>query len=572
MLDTNTQKVRIRILAVCIIALGALVILRLFWLQIIRSEDAQNRAERQYITPTGSVFDRGLIYFTSKDGATVASATIENGFVLAVNPSQVTDPAALYETLSQVVSIDRETFISRASKKNDPYEEIKDKLTKEEAEAITALDAKGVILSRQKWRFYPGNTLAAHTIGFVSYRGDELRGNYGLEEYYNDLLSRTEGDFYVNFFAEIFANVQSVFKNTTAHGDIVTSIEPTVQSQLETVIGDIQRVWSSEKVGGLIMDPHTGAIIAMAGAPTFDLNNYGSEGKQKGLGVYDHILSQGRYEMGSIIKPLVMAAAIDVGAVTPTTTYNDKGFVEVQDRTINNFDKKGRGVISMQEVLSQSLNTGMVFAQQKMGKEKFREYMVDKYQLGNKTGIDLPGEVNGLMTGLRGSNDVNFANAAFGQGIATTPINIVRGFSAIANGGYLVTPHLATEIITQTGGVKKVEYPAIAEPVLKPETVATITNMMVKTVEEGYNRKIEHYTVAAKTGTAQIARDDGAGYYADRNMHSLIGFFPASQPKYVLYLFNYYPKNALYAIQTLGNPFFDMVEFLGSYYAIIPDR
>lgn len=569
MLDTNTQKVRIRILAVCIIALGALVILRLFWLQIIRSEDAQNRAERQYITPTGSVFDRGLIYFTSKDGATVASATIENGFVLAVNPSQVTDPAALYETLSQVVSIDRETFISRASKKNDPYEEIKDKLTKEEAEAITALDAKGVILSRQKWRFYPGNTLAAHTIGFVSYRGDELRGNYGLEEYYNDLLSRTEGDFYVNFFAEIFANVQSVFKNTTAHGDIVTSIEPTVQSQLEIVIGDIQKKWNSESVGGLVMNPHTGAIVAMAGAPTFDLNNYRAE---KDPEVFVNILSQGRYEMGSIIKPLVMAAAIDVGAVTPTTTYNDKGFVEVQDRVINNFDKKGRGVISMQEVLSQSLNTGMVFAQQKMGKEKFREYMVDKYQLGNKTGIDLPGEVNGLMTGLRGNNDVNFANAAFGQGIATTPINIVRGFSAIANGGYLVTPHLATEIITQTGGTKKIEYPVATEPVLKPETVSTITNMMVKTVEEGYNRKTEHYTVAAKTGTAQIARPGGQGYYTDRNMHSLIGFFPASKPEYVLYLFNVYPKEALYAIQTLGNPFFDMVEFLGSYYAIIPDR
>lgn len=184
----------------------------------------------------------------------------------------------------------------------------------------------------------------------------------------------------------------------------------------------------------------------------------------------------------------------------------------------------------------------------------------------------MPGEVNGQMRGLDGSNDVNFANAAFGQGIATTPINIVRGFSVIANGGYLVTPHLATDIVTQMGGKKKIERPVSTEQLLKPETVAAITNMMVKTVDESYGRKLDHYTVAAKTGTAQMARPDGQGYYTDRNMHSLIGFFPASKPEYVLYLFNVHPKGAMYAIQTLGNPFFDMVDFLGSYYAITPDR
>lgn len=571
MQDSKIQKNRIRILVAVIIALGLLVIVRLFWLQVIRAEDAQNKAERQYVTPTGSVFDRGLIYFTDKAGATVAAATIENGFTLAVDPTQITNVEQVYETLAPFLQVDRDTFIARATRKNSRYQEIEKKLTADQAKTITDLKLKGVILARQKWRFYPGETLAAHTIGFVSYgaNGDALKGSYGLEEYYNDLLSRTEGDFYVNFFAEIFANIQSVFKNDSVHGDIITVIEPTVQSQLETTITDIQKKWSSESVGGLVMNPHTGAIVAMAGAPTFDLNNYGAEKDQR---VYLNILSQGRYEMGSIIKPLVMAAAIDVGAVTPATTYNDTGSIEVRDRTINNFDKRGRGVISMQEVIGQSLNTGMVFAQQKMGKEKFREYMVNRFQLGNRTGIDLPGEVNGQMRGLDGNNDVNFANAAFGQGIATTPINIVRGFSVIANGGYLVTPHLATDIVTQMGGKKKIERSVSTEQLLKPETVATITNMMVKTVDESYGRKLDHYTVAAKTGTAQMARPDGQGYYTDRNMHSLIGFFPASKPEYVLYLFNVHPKGAMYAIQTLGNPFFDMVDFLGSYYAITPDR
>ncbi len=570
MLDANIHQTRIRVLTILIAVVGIVIVIRLFGLQVINSEDYRARAERQYVTPNGAIFDRGNIYFSDKDGTSIAAATIENGFKAAINPSQITDPETVYDMLKGVIELDRAEFMTKAARKTDPYEEIALRLNQQEADALNALDITGLTLYREKWRFYPGSTLAAHAIGFVSYKGNDLVGNYGLEEHYNDVLSRTGNNFYVNFFAEIFANVQStVFKNTTATGDIVTSIEPTVQSQLETLVSGIQNKWGSDSVGGLVMDPYTGEIIAMASAPTFDLNNYGDE---KNNSVYTNALVQGRYEMGSIVKPLVMAAAIDSGAVTPTTRYLDAGFVVVQDKTINNFDKKGRGTISMQDVLNQSLNTGMVFAQQKMGKEKFKEYIVDRYKLGEKTGVDLPGEVNGLMTGLKASNDVNYANAAFGQGIATTPLNIVRGFAALANGGKLVTPHVATSITEQSGFTKTLNYPVSETVVLKPETVSTIANMLVQVVDDGYGRALPHYKVAAKTGTAQIARPGGQGYYTDRNLHSLIGFFPASKPRYVLYLFNVYPKGALFAIQTLGDPFFDMVQFLGNYYTISPDR
>ncbi len=550
--------------------IGGVIVIRLFMLQIMDSELYRARAERQYVTQSGAVFDRGNIYFTDKDGLNIAAATIENGFKAAINPSQIVDAENAYTLLNSVIPLDREEFMQKVAKKADPYEEIAVRLNQGTADAINALDISGVTMYREKWRFYPGSTLASHAIGFVSYKGDVLVGNYGLEEKYNDVLSRTGSNFYVNFFAEIFANVQStVFKNTTATGDIVTSIEPTVQSQLETLVGDIQERWGSDSVGGIVMDPYTGEIVALANAPTFDLNNYGAE---KDNSVYTNALVQGRYEMGSIVKPLVMAAAIDSGAVKPTTTYFDAGSVVVQDKTINNFDKKGRGTISMQDVLNQSLNTGMVFAEQKMGKETFKEYIVDRFKLGEKTGVDLPGEVNGLMSGLKGANDVNYANAAFGQGIATSPINIVRGFAVLANGGTLVTPHVATAINEQSGFTKTISYSKSETPVLKPETVTTINNMLVQVVDDGYHRGLEHYSVAAKTGTAQIARLGGQGYYTDRNLHSLIGYFPASKPRYVLYLFNVYPKGELYAIQTLGDPFFDMVQFLGNYYAISPDR
>ncbi len=571
MSDSNIHHQRISIIITGVAILGGIIVIRLFMLQVIDSKEYRDRAERQYVTPSNSVFDRGSIYFTSKDGTTVAAATIQDGFKAAINPSQITNPDQLYTAINAVVPVVQSDVLASIAKKNDPYEEIAKHLTQQQADALTTQKIPGLTLYRDKWRYYPGGALAAKAVGFVSYKNDNtLVGSYGLEQYYNDVLSRNGSQFYVNFFAEIFANIQSsVFKNTTATGDIVTSIEPSVQAQLEQTVADIKTKWSSESVGGIVMDPYTGEIIAMAQVPTFDLNNYGAE---KDNGVYSNPFVQNVYEMGSIVKPLIMAAALENNVVTPQTTYNDAGSVVIGGKTIYNFDKRGRGPgTSMQDVLNQSLNTGMIYVEQHMGKALFKDYLLNKYKLGQKTGVDLPGEVNGLVSGLNGDNDVNYSNAAFGQGIATTPINIVRGFTSLANGGYLVTPHLVTAIDQEDGTIKKIDYPK-SGPLLKPETLKTIDGMLVHVVDDGYHRGIKNYTVAAKTGTAQIAKPNGGGYYNDRNLHSMIGFFPATNPKYVLYLYDYYPKNILYSIQTLGDPFFNMVQFLTNYYNIPPDR
>ncbi len=569
MQDAKIHRRRIRILIGIIVVLSLCIIGRLFSLQIINQKSYKERAERQYLTPVSDSFNRGSIYFTKKDGATVAAATVATGFKLAINPAKLGDIQKTYDVLNAIVPVDEIDFLDRAKKKTDPYEEVAERLSAVQAETIVALGLPGVNIYRQKWRFYPGAELASKAIGFVSYKDDDLIGRYGLESYYNDVLSRGQNSFYVNFFAEIFANVQStLFKNKSTTGDVITTIEPTVQSQLESTIASIQKRWSSEAVGGLIMDPKTGEIVAMAHVPTFDLNQYG---KESDVSIYANPFSQNVYEMGSIIKPLVMAGALDAKVLTPETTYFDQGFVKVEDRTFNNFDKKGRGKATMQDVLSQSLNTGMVFVQQKMGKELFKEYMLNRYHIGEKTGVDLPSEINGIVGGLKTPNDVNYASAAFGQGIATTPINIVRAYASLANGGNLVTPHLAKTINQENGLTKTLEYP-VGKAVLSPETVTTINKMLVTVVDKGYKRGVPHYSVAAKTGTAQMAKPDGTGYYDDRNFHSLIGYFPATNPSFVLYLFNNYPKGASFSSQTLADPFFEMVQFMTSYYELTPDR
>jgi stage V sporulation protein D (sporulation-specific penicillin-binding protein) len=569
----NIQKARIHYIIAAVVFVGAIVVLRLFQLQVIHGSSYAEKGESQYVR-SSSVFDRGTIYFTDKDGGTVAAATIEDGYRLGIVPSQLVDPDNTYTELQKLLAIDRSDFAASAQKRGDPYEELSPRVNSDVGDSITALGMRGVVLAPEKWRFYPGGSLASKAIGFVSYQngGSTLVGSYGLERYYNDVLTRTNENLSINFFAELFANVQpTLFKSTAAQGDVVTSIETTVQSELETAVASIGEKWGSEAVGAVVMDPKNGEIVAMAQVPTFDLNDYRSADD---ISIYTNPFAQNVYEMGSIIKPLIMAAAVDVGAVTPQTTYTDKGSIVVSDRTIYNFDKKARGLATMQDVLNQSLNTGMVFIEQKMGKEAMHEYLVDRYRFDQRTGIDLPGEVKGLLGNLKAKNDVNYANAAFGQGIALTPISIVRGFAALANGGVLVTPHLATSIVHNDGEIETLEYEE-SKPILKPETVSTITNMLVHVVDDGYDRGLEHYSVAAKTGTAQIARPGGLGYYDDRNLHSLIGYFPASNPRYVIFFYNYYPKGGYggqFAIQTLADPFFHMVQFLGNYYGITPDR
>jgi cell division protein FtsI (penicillin-binding protein 3)/stage V sporulation protein D (sporulation-specific penicillin-binding protein) len=377
----------------------------------------------------------------------------------------------------------------------------------------------------------------------------------------------------VNFFAEVFSNIEhTIFKNTGDSGDVVTTLEPTVQQYVQDSLNTVMTTWKSDAAGAIVMNPKDGSIYAMAYTPTFDINQFG---KVEDVKRFSNPLVENVFEFGSVVKPLVMAGALDAGVVTSTTTYTDNGFVMVEGKKLNNFDKKGRGVASMQEVLTQSLNTGMVFVEQKMGKDTFRKYMTS-YDLGVKTNIDLPNETQGLTANLKSPRNLEYATAAFGQGIALTPVELIRAFGSLANGGVMVTPHLMKSINYSEGGsedfkgeTKKTE--------LKPETIPVITKMLTTIVDTGIGEgqyKLEHYSIAAKTGTAQIALPSGGGYYTDRNLHSLLGFFPAYNPEFVMLFFTVNPKGAGsdFAAGTLAKPYMDTVKFLLNYYEVPPDR
>ena len=563
---------RSKIFFLFILVFALALSVKLFWVQVAHSVFYKEKADRQYITPVANIFERGNIFFQRKDGSLVSGALQATGFELSVNPNKIIDLADAYNKLNNILALDYAKFLTKASKKNDPYEEIASKLSKEQADPILAEKIPGVFISKEKWRFYPGENLASHTVGFVGYNGNELAGRYGLEREYNQELSRDKDNPYVNFFAEVFSNIsETFFEKDDRGGNLITSLEPTVQDFLEKKLLEVKEKYNTDSLGGIIMNPINGSIYALTVKPDFNLNDFS---KVKDPKIFSNPLVENVLEFGSVVKPLVMASALDAGVVTAETKYNDQGSVIVEKKEIFNFDKKGRGPgTNMQEVLNQSLNTGMVFVEQKLGKEKMRDYMLS-FGIKDKTGIDLPNETSGLVSNLNSPREIEYANAAFGQGIALTPIGIVRALASLANGGNLVVPHLVEKIKYDDGTKKEIKYVTIPTKITRT-TSQEITRMLVTVMDKsikGGLANFEHYNVAVKTGTAQVAKENGGGYYEDRHTHSFFGYFPAYDPKFLVFLYAVNPKGVAYAAQTWTDPFLDLTKFLLNYYEVPPDR
>lgn len=567
---------RTRVLSLTIVVFSFILIAKLFLLQVVHSNSYSEMADRQYATPSSDIFERGTIFFTRKDGQLVSAAVQSSGFKIAINTEKLVDKEGAYKKLNEIIEVPYDEFIKKAEKKNDPYEEIANHVPKDDADKIAALKIPGVSIFKEKWRFYPGNNMASHTLGFVGYKGDELGGRYGLERSYNEELSRNKDNPYLNFFAEVFTNLKdNLFDDDTREGDVVTSIEPQVQNLLEKELIAVKTKYSVDKIGGIIMDPMDGSVYALSVKPDFDPNNFS---KIEGTSVFTNPLVENVLEFGSVVKPLVMASAIDAGVVTANTTYNDTGSVTVEKKIINNFDKKGRGPnTSMQEVLNQSLNTGMVFVFEKLGKQRMHDYMLS-FGLKDKTGIDLPNETSGLVSGLtsnlKNARKIEYTNAAFGQGIAMTPFEMVRALASLSNGGKLVTPHIVEKIKYPDGTEKEFTYDTVDTKISK-ETSEEITRMLVNAMDQslkGGDAKLENYSMAVKTGTAQVAKDGGGGYYEDRHTHSFFGYLPAYEPRFIVFLFAINPKGSQYAATTWADPFLNISKFLINYYEIPPDR
>lgn len=564
--------IRIRVLSAFAILVGLFLIARLFHIQYLNKEYYASKGGDSYVQSADS-FDRGTIYFEKKDGARISAASVMTSYILVIRPRDIVDKEMTYQKINEIFPIEKEDFLARASKEDDPYEEIEKKLPKDITDKILDLDLPGVELPRHKWRFYPGESLAAHTLGFMAYKGDEITGRYGLERFYNETLSRGKEDVQINIFAELFSNFSDTsYEDAEKKADVVTTIEPVVQNFMEQELERTMKKFGSEAANGIVINPQNGKIMAMVHLPSFDLNNFGSV---EDVSEYSNPLVENVFEFGSVVKPLVIAAALDAGVISAETPFYDPGFVQVEDKKIENFDKKGRGQTTMQTVLSESLNTGMVYSMRQLGKARFREYMLS-YGIGEKSLVDLPNEAKGLVSNLQSPRELEYATASFGQGISFSPVVLVRALSAMANGGYMIQPHIVQKFEYTDGKTKEISYEKTdGKRILKEGTSEKISQMLVSVVDNtlgGGKYKMPGHSIAAKTGTAQIPNPRGGGYIEGKNMHSFVGYFPAYNPTFLIFISNTAPVGARFASETLTEPFINIAHFLINYYEVPPDR
>jgi len=554
-----------------ILIIAFLILSRLFEYQVKNHAEYAAKAEAQQRNIEEIDAERGEILLLEKDGtAKPAAITKTFSYVYAV-PKEITDPSGTSKTLAELMDISEDVLFAKLSKPNDPYELLAKKIDSKIVDAIENLKIKGIYIGKERSRFYPLGEMASHILGFAAKNNKgRLEGKYGIEAYYNAELSGKPGlaqgvrDAAGNVFLRLD---QSLPQNGAS---ITLTIDPNIQFKAEEILNNAAEKWQSKSGTVIVLDADTGAIRAFANYPSFDPNNFN---KEKNLGVFVNAGVSHRFEPGSVFKAVTIAAGLETGAITPDTTYNDTGEIKIGGYTIRNSDLKAHGTITMTRVLEESYNTGAVFVMQRIGSDKFRQFLENTLRIDTKTGIDLPAETKGDLSGLNPPNGrlINFATAAFGQGIAITPIKLAQIFSVFANGGTLFQPYVVQTIKTSDGKIVEHRPVIAAKNVLSHETITRLNEMLAQVVEQGTGKraKIKGYTLAGKTGTAQVPNPNGRGY-TDETVHSFAAYAPDINPRIVLVMKLDSPKGVRFAEGSVVPAVRELFEFLLQYYEIPP--
>lgn len=548
---------------------------RVFSLAVVEHRQFVKAAERQHRFLRVLPFERGAIFLEDRKGLRQAVAIPKTFSTLIAVPKAIRDPEGIARALAEILGVPRGDIERKLMKPRDPYEVVARKLDDERALAIQALRdqqaPEGLLLLEESRRTYPQGAFAASLLGFVRPGEDgEEQGEYGIEKFYNSVLAGERGFFEGEKDAEGYwlAIGKRIF-NPPVNGDsVVLTVDPNVQFTVEEELGRLMGTWQAESGSVLVVEPKTGRILAFASRPAFNPNEYAQ------VGDYSRFrapLVDSQFELGSAFKPITMAAAINEGVLAATSSYRDPGTIAVGRSLVSNFDGRSYGIQTMTQVLEKSLNTGAVYAQQQLGKERFLEY-VTRFGFGQKTGIDFPNEVSGDIRNLSHGRDIDYATASFGQGIAITPIQLAMAIAAIANHGVVVEPHLVGKIIDGAGNEES-RQPREARRVIRPETAETLTKMLVSAVRNGFENKagVKGYFVAGKTGTAEIPRKGSRGY-SDEVVHTFVGYAPAFNPKFLVLLQLVKPQGNRFAANTLTPAFHNLAEFMLHYYEIPPDE
>ncbi|MBU4481015.1 penicillin-binding protein 2 [Patescibacteria group bacterium] len=545
---------RLNLIFFLFVFFGLAIIGRLFYLQVLRGDYYRAIAHGQQKTIKEVNGERGRIFF---NGGQILAAN-EEGKFLYISPKEIKNKEEMARAISEIINFP-EIAILEKIKKDDYFELLKPKLTVEEINSLKKLNLKGVYLGDSLFRNYPQASMASQVVGFLS--GE--RGQYGVEGYYDEIL-KGRGDLQEKLRTPWGYLTSSLDQSATKGADIWLTIDYNIQFRAEELLQEAKKNFDIESGQIIVMEPSSGKILTLANFPNFDPNQYQKYANEEKFALFQNSAIQKIFEPGSAFKPITMAAALEEGRITPQTTYIDEGKVQIKSRTLYNFDKKKWGERTMTEVLEKSINTGAVFAQRQIGDEKFLKY-IELFKFFEPTGIDLEGETFSVNPGLKKGKEINFATAAFGQGIEMTPLQLARAFSAIANRGKIMKPYIVelTEIRPQS---------IPEETIISQKTASQLTAMLVNVVENGYGKKakVPGYYIAGKTGTAQVPYENKRGYEPDKTIQSFVGFGPAFEPKFLILIKLDNPKTRT-AEYSAAPIFGDLAKYIIDYLEIPPD-
>lgn len=582
--NTSMQAIRrTRVVYVLLAVVFAIFILRAFYLQVIKysyyHEAALTDQLKEYEIPA----ERGMIKAHMGD-AVVPIVLNEQRFTIYADPAMIKskDVDRIAGSLQEYLGGNISDYRRKITQKETRYVVLARKVAKDTKEKLFKLKYAGIGAEEQHYRTYPNGQLASQLLGFVN---NENKGVYGIEQALNNKLSGTPGQLKavtdINGIP-LAANHGNILQEAVPGNDLTLTIDVGMQKQLEDLLKKGVDRAKAPAASAVIMDPSTGAVKAMANYPTYNPANYGDV---EDASLFNNAAVTHPIEIGSIMKSLTTAAALDTGAIKPNSSYYDPSKYVIDEFTVKNIEEDGGpGQKNIADILNLSLNTGATWELMQMGggelnlagRQKWYDYMTNHFMFGKATGIEQGAEAEGIVPRPENNGagiNLTYANTSFGQAMTATTIQAAAAMAATVNGGTYFKPYLVDEVEDASGKVTKNQPVVVKNDVVKDQTSQELIPLMEYVVKEhSFSRKFDHnaYMVGGKTGTAQIADPEG-GYLPNDYNGTYLGFVGGDKPQYVIAVFVYRPKIAGYAGSQAAQPIFgDIAHMLLDNYGVAP--
>ena len=568
---------RTNILGLALLLAFSAIVVRLFQLQIIDNEKYLALADAEQMKRFEIPAQRGLIY--AMDGKTPTKLVMnESIYTVFADPQMIKDDEKS-EIISKIKEVAggnvRDGFESLLDKKESRYQILATKISRKQAEMIKESDFTGIGFQETSQRVYPEGQLASQVLGFVNSEG----GQYGIEGALNDELSGKDGQLKtVTDVSGVPLTIGSRDIDTPAEDgkNVVLSIDRNIQAQAEKILKNKLESSGAKDGSVIVMDPQTGKVMAMANYPTYNPAEFSTV---TNASVFTNGTTTSAYENGSVIKSLTMAMGIDTGVASPSDTYYNKDFVEIEDRTIKNAVLGHTGMVTFQTAMNYSLNTGMVEIASRLGggqinktaRDTMYNYYHDRFGLGEKTGVEVYEEKGTVISPENAEgNAVRYSNMSFGQGMNTTMIQTASAFSSIINGGTLYKASVINGEITSSGEYKQADAEVRQENVIKSTTSDQIRDVLVTARNSvGTTNDLAGYRVGGKTGTSQTI--ENGGYVDYQTIGSYLGFGGNNTPKFVIMVAVSGAGQNLQGVQDAGPIFTELSNWMLTYLKIQPE-